>query len=164
MISQTLIEELKQQNIWLIYFKTITKNGNATKTPRSANNTATGADKAHADTLVTYDEAITAIKQYNADGVGLVIPEDYFVEMMLERFDTYIEYSPSGNGIHILGKLDKDKLPLFYDEKTDRYRLDNAYYYKNSKLNLKIYPGCATARFSTYTGNVIKDLPLYKRS
>ena len=53
MISQTLIEELKQQNIWLIYFKTITKNGNATKTPRSANNTATGADKAHADTLVT---------------------------------------------------------------------------------------------------------------
>lgn len=72
MISQTLIEELKQQNIWLIYFKTITKNGNATKTPRSANNTATGADKAHADTLVTYDEAITAIKQYNADGVGLV--------------------------------------------------------------------------------------------
>ena len=177
MISQTLIEELKQQNIWLTYFKTITKNGNATKTPRSANNTATGADKAHADTLVTYDEAITAIKQYNADGVGLVIPEDYFlldidhrelidpfVEMMLERFDTYTEYSPSGNGIHILGKLDKDKLPLFYDEKTDRYRLDNAYYYKNSKLNLEIYPGCATARFSTYTGNVIKDLPLYKRS
>ena len=79
MISQTLIEELKQQNIWLIYFKTITKNGNATKTPRSANNTATGADKAHTDTLVTYDEAITAIKQYNADGVGLVIPEDYFL-------------------------------------------------------------------------------------
>ncbi len=173
MVSQTLIEELKQQKIWLIYFKTITKNGNTTKSPRSAKNTATGADKAHADTLVTYDEAASAMKLYEADGVGLVIPEDYFlldidhrelsdpfVQMMLARFDTYTEYSPSGNGIHILGKLDKDRLPIYYDEKNARYRLDSAYYYKNSKLNLEIYPGCATARFSTFTGNVIKDLPL----
>lgn len=36
MVSQTLIEELKQQKIWIIYFKTITKNGNTTKSPRSA--------------------------------------------------------------------------------------------------------------------------------
>ena len=51
MVSQTLIEELKQQKIWFIYFKTITKNGNTTKSPRSAKNTATGADKAHTDAV-----------------------------------------------------------------------------------------------------------------
>ncbi len=79
MVSQTLIEELKQQKIWLIYFKTITKSGNTTKSPRSVKNTATGADKAHADTLATYDEAVSAMKLYKADGVGLVIPEDYFL-------------------------------------------------------------------------------------
>ena len=69
------------------------------------------------------------MKLYEADSVGLVITEDYFlldidhrklsdyfVQMMLEKFDTYTEYSPNGNDIHILGKLAKDKLPIYYDE------------------------------------------------
>lgn len=113
------------------------------------------------------------MKLYEADSVGLVITEDYFlldidhrklsdyfVQMMLEKFDTYTEYSPNGNDIHILGKLAKDKLPIYYDENSSRCRLGSAYYYKNSKPNLEIYPGCTTTRFSTFTGNAIKDLPL----
>lgn len=82
MVYQTLIEELKPQKIWLIYFKTI---GNTTKSPRSAKNTATGADKAHADTLATYDEAVSAMKLYEADGVGLVIPEDFLYVKKRDR-------------------------------------------------------------------------------
>ncbi len=68
------------------------------------------------------------------------------MQMMLARFDTYTEYSPSGNGIHILGKLNKDRLPIYYDEKNVRYRLEGAYYYKNSKLNLEIYPGLCNSK------------------
>lgn len=42
----------------------------ATKSPRSAKTTAIGADKSHADTLATYDEAVDTMKLYEADGAA----------------------------------------------------------------------------------------------
>lgn len=68
---------------------------------------------------MTYDNAILAKERINADGVGFILPKGYFfldidgrsvndafAKRLLKRFDTYAEYSVSGNGIHIYGKCD----------------------------------------------------------
>lgn len=84
---------------------------------------------------------------------------DPFVQMLLERFNSYTERSVSGKGIHIYGKCDFEKLPTYAD-KNGNPRLDKAYYMKNPNNHLELYVGGLTNRFAAYTGDVILNEPL----
>ena len=75
---------------------------------------------------MTYNETGKAKNEHNCDEMGFKIPEggffldidhkelsDPFVQMMLERFGSYAEYSVSGGGVHY-GKCDISRIPYLY--------------------------------------------------
>ena len=172
-MSEITIEELKQEKLWLVWNYMPGKNGKMTKVPFSAYGGATGTNEKYKDTLATFDEAYAAMQKCGASGVGFKIPEDmYFLDIdhkemsdpllqkLLNRHNSYTEYSPSGNGIHILGTCDSGKLPIVYDENKKRHVLSGEYYQKNPGNDVELYIGSITNRFATFTGNVIRDLPL----
>lgn len=163
--------ELKQQKLWFCW-NYEARSGKRTKVPVSAYGTPTGTNAPYAHTWVTYEEAVKASREHSYSGVGFKIPEGYFfldvdhkdlsdpyVRLLLERFDSYTEYSVSGGGIHIYGKCDIGRLPTFIDDK-GKLRLNKAYYMKNPHNDTELYCGGITNRFAVFTGNVIRDVPL----
>lgn len=165
------MQELKEQKIWFCWNYAMVKD-KKTKIPLSANGGATGTNDLYKSTWVTHGEALQVAKERGFSGVGFVIPEDYFfldidhktlsdplVLTLLKRFDSYAEYSISGNGIHIYGKCDISKLPTFIDKKGKR-RLQNQFYMKNSNNDIELYIGGLTNRFAVFTENIIEDKPL----
>lgn len=165
------MDELKTQKIWFCW-NYETRKGKKTKVPVSAYGTATGTNAAYEHTWATYDEATATAQQRGYNGVGFKIPDGYFfldidhrdvadpyVQLLLERFDSYTERSVSGGGIHIYGKCDTGRLPT-YTDKDGKLRLDKAYYTKNPNNDTELYSGALTNRFAVYTGDVIRDVPL----
>ena len=163
--------ELMQQKLWFCW-NYETRSGKRTKVPISAYGTPTGTNEPYAHTWVTYDEAVKAAREHGYSGVGFKIPKGYFfldvdhkdltdpyVQLLLERFDSYTEYSVSGGGIHIYGKCDIGRLPTYIDDK-GKPRLNKAYYMKNPHNDTELYCGGITNRFAVFTGNVIQDVPL----
>lgn len=165
------MQELMDMKIWFLWRKEI-DGDRINKIPFAACGGATGTNEKYRHTWVTHDEAVTAMKKQSAAGVGFVIPKGYFfldidhipltdsfVQMLLERFNSYTERSVSGGGIHIYGKCDLNNLPTYAD-KNGNLRLDKAYYMKNPNNNLELYVGGLTNRFAAFTGDVILDEPL----
>lgn len=150
------MDDLKQRPLWFLWMYKA-KGGKPTKVPFAADGCQTGTDKAHEDTWVPYAKAVDAQKKYPGSGIGLKIPEgfflldkdhvdmdDPFVKLLLSRFGSYAEISPSGNGLHILGRYDLTKLPIYYEESRRRFVLDGDFYQKNSKIGLELYLGDVT--------------------
>lgn len=165
------MQELKNLPIWFLWRKEM-DGDRINKVPFAAGGGATGTNDKYRHTWVTYEEAVTAAKMVGAAGVGFVIPEGYFfldidhadeddprVQTMLSRFDSYAEYSVSGNGLHIYGKVDLRKLPIAPD-KNGKPRLDKQFYMKNPNNGIELYIGGLTNRFAVFTGNAVVDLPL----
>ena len=166
------MQELKQMKIWLLWKWGKDRNGKPTKVPFSAQGGATGTDKGHSSTWITYEDFMVAMQKHHAAGVGFVIPEGYFfldidhmeltdsfVQTMLNRYNSYTEYSQSGNGVHIYGKINISKIPTFTDDK-GKLRLDKQFYMKSPHNNTELYIGGITNRFACFTGNTILDTPL----
>ena len=112
------------------------------------------------------------MRERGSAGVGFKIPKGYFfldidhkelndpfVQMMLKRFNSYTEYSQSGNGIHIYGKVDIASIPTYIDDK-GKEKLDRQFYMKNPHNDTEQYFGGLTNRFACYTGSVILDTAL----
>ena len=168
---QNLLSTLKHMKIWLCWnFKT--NNHKKAKHPISALGEPTGTNEKYKNTLVTYEEAVKSATENNYDGVGFVIPEGYFfldidhrqlndpfVIELLERYDSYVERSISGDGLHIYGKCNIEKLPTIKDT-NGNLKLDPKYYLKNPNNGIELYIGKVTNRFAVFTENVIKDKPL----
>ena len=165
------MDELKTQKLWFCW-NYETRKGKKTKVPVSAFGTATGTNAAYEHTWVTYDEASAAAQEHGNSGVGFKIPDGYFfldidhkdvtdpyVQLLLERFDSYTERSVSGGGIHIYGKCDASRIPT-YTDKDGKLWLDKTYYTKNPNNETELYSGALTNRFAVYTGDVIRDVPL----
>lgn len=165
------MQELKNLPIWFLWRKEM-DGDRINKVPFAAGGGATGTNDKYRHTWVTYEEAVAAAKMVGAAGVGFVIPEGYFfldidhtdeddprVQTMLSRFDSYAEYSVSGNGLHIYGKVDLQKLPIAPD-KNGKPRLDKQFYMKNPNNGIELYIGGLTNRFAVFTGNAVVDLPL----
>ena len=165
------MDELKARKIWFCWCYE-TRNSKRTKVPISAYGTPTGTNAPYAHTWVTHSDAVESVKEHGYDGVGFKIPEGYFfldidhrdlsdpyVQLLLERFGSYTEYSVSGGGVHIYGKCDISRIPTYMDGKGKR-RLDKAFYMKNPHNQTELYCGGITNRFAVYTGNVIRDVPL----
>ena len=164
------MEELKKQKIWICWNYVEDEDGKITKKPISFKNTATGTNEEYQKTWCTYEEAETAVKKYSFDGIGFVIPKDYFgididkrsfeddiTKDILSRFDmTYAEKSPSGEGLHTIGKVNLTKIP----KNADGTKVNEKYYQKNSHNKIECYIGGLTNRFFTYTGDVIQDKPI----
>lgn len=162
-IKRTTIEELKQKKIWLCWNYDEEKR----KIPKSYKNTTIGTDEKYRKTLCTYDEAKSAKEKYGFDGIGFVIPKGYFgididkrdleddiTKDILSSFDfTYAEKSPSGEGLHIIGKVDLTNIP----KNADETKLNEKYYQKNPHKKIECYIGGLTNRFFTFTENVIID-------
>lgn len=163
--------ELKNQKIWFCWnYKK--RNGKLTKVPISVYGTPTGTNAPYEHSWVRYEEAKRAADERGYDGVGFKIPDGYFfldidnkdisdpyVQLILDRFDSYAEFSVSGKGIHIYGKADTSRLPTYAD-KEGKLTLDKAFYTKNPNNNTELYCGALTNRFAVFTGNIIRDVPL----
>ena len=167
------VEELKDKNLWFLWSAKPGKNGKVTKVPFAANGGATGTDDAHKGTWVSFDDAESARNQFRASWLGLKIPKGFFLldidhkdisdpfaQLMLSRFSSYAEVSPSGKGIHIIGQCDITKLPLHFDDRRKKLVLDSEYYQKRSDIGLELYIGDITNRYGTFTGNTINSLPI----
>jgi len=165
------LEELKTQKIWICWHYVV-EEGKRKKKPISAHGTAVGTDEKYRHAWVTYDEAVAAAKENGYEGVGFIIPEGYvfvdidhraleddFVQVRQRRFNTYMEYSVSGEGFHFYGKCDTEKLPIVLDKKGKR-KLDKTFYMKNPRNGMEIYIGGLTNRFAVFTGNAVEDVPL----
>ena len=167
------VDELKDKKLWFLWSAKPGKNGKVTKVPFAANGGATGTDDAHKGTWVSFDDAESARNQFQASGLGLKIPKGFFLldidhkdisdpfaQLMLSRFSSYAEVSPSGKGIHIIGQCDITKLPVHFDDRRKRLVLDSEYYQKRSDIGLELYIGDITNRYGTFTGNTINSLPI----
>ena len=109
--------------IW-VCFTLIEKNGRTEKNPISAYGTETGSDAAHAHSWVNYDEAVRAMNEKGYNAVGFALPynmffldmdhmgvNDPFVQIRLDRLNTYAESSVSGTGIHAYGLMNAVRIP-----------------------------------------------------
>ncbi len=167
------MRELMDMKIWVLW-EWYWDKGQRKKKPFAASGESVGTDETYRWAWVTYAEAAAAIKNFpdRAAGLGFVIPKGYFfldidhrpkedalVQTMLRRFDSYAEYSVSGNGTHIYGKCDLSQIPTYRD-KGGKLRLDRQFYMKNPHNSVELYIGGVTNRFAAFTGNVINDAPL----
>ena len=160
------MESIKQLQRWICW-NAVKKNGRTTKVPCAANGGATGTNETYAHTWVTYDEAAVARALHGYTGVGFVIPGDMFfldkdhvdldapeVKQLLAMFPTYAEASFSGDGVHIYGRCDMERLPVADG------KLDKRYYTKNPNNGLEVYIGALTNRFAAFTGKIMQDAPI----
>lgn len=133
-------EELKQDPSWVLYRK---------KQPYQVNRQRAATD--NPNTWTTFEAAVEAYEQDDFfDGAGFVfhdgnpyagadfddMTEDQVSEWM-DRFDSYVERSPSGNGFHIIIKAE---LPKGTKRKAG-----------------ELY---SSGRFFTMTGDVVRDTPV----
>ena len=169
---EDFMAELKELRIWFPWVWKPTKSGKPSKKPIAATGGPTGTTEDWSHTWVTYDEAAAATESLHAAGVGFKIPEGYFfldadhysledpfIQLLLERFNSYTERSVSGGGIHIYGKCDFGQLPITTD-KNGKKKVDSTYYVKNPNNDLELYIGGLTNRFAVYTGDVVWEQPL----
>lgn len=154
------LEELKNQKQWINW----NYNGNK-KIPISFRNQKTGTNTEYQNTWGTYKQAQN---NKNANGIGLIFTDgicgididkrdlnDTITQDIFNIMNTYTEYSPSGNGFHILFTIDINKLPT---------NLLERYYQKNPHNLIECYLSELTNRFFTFTGNVIIDKPINERT
>lgn len=164
--------ELMEMSIWLLWRWEVVY-GNKTKKPFAASGGSSGPNAKYRSTRVTYEEAVKAVKERNAPGIGFVIPEGYFfldidhedltdplARTLLDRFCSYTERSVSGTGLHIYGKCDLSQMPTMVDKKGETRFDSKQYYMKNPQNGLELYVGGLTNRFAVYTGNMVIDKPL----
>lgn len=155
-------EELKSRFQWVMW-RFEDRNGKATKVPyidygvmAQSNNTA----------WKTFEGAVYLSQEGNFDGIGFMFSkeDDYigididhcvengkpneFAQSVIDALDSYTEFSPSGEGIHIIVK---GSLP---DKISGTGR-------KSAKHGLEIY---RYGRYFTFTGNRENSNDIYERS
>lgn len=136
-----------------------------TKVPLSFKNQKTGANIQYQNTWGTFQQVKSNTK---ADGIGLVLTNgvcgididkrelnDLIVQDIFNLMDTYTEYSPSGNGFHLLFTVDTTKISE---------DLLSKYYQKNPHNKIECYISGLTNRFFTFTENVIIDKAINERT
>ncbi len=154
------IQDLKNNKQWVNWnYK------GTTKVPLSSKNQRTGTNKQYQNTWATFEQVKANTK---ANGIGLILTNgvcgididkrdlnDSTTQDIFELMDTYTEYSPSGNGFHLLFTVDMNKIPN---------ALHSQYYQKNPHNKIECYISDLTNRYFTFTENVIIDKPINERT
>lgn len=142
------------------------RNGRRTKLPFNPS-TGTSAKSNSPATFVDFQTAVRMSHAYDGIGIGIfdgisAIDLDHCVTdsgcliepaaTIVELMHSYTEYSPSGDGLHILFQTDG----FVYD--TQRF------YIMNHDHGLEVYVAGATNKYLTVTGNRANDYPFGDRS
>ncbi len=151
--------ELRDNGLFCLWKREV-HGGRVTKIPYKTNGyRAKSTVKAD---FTDFETAMRCVKNYNGIGLGIfdgfcAVDIDHCVkdgvlsdlaQEIVNTFNSYTEYSPSGEGVRIIFKAQGFK----YDKKR--------YYINNHKLGLEIYVSGCTSKYVTLTGNVIKNLPV----
>ena len=144
------------------------REGKRTKVPYSPGGGRASSNKSH--TFGSFQKAEALLKRrpgrYDGLGIGLFddlvgIDIDHCVKdgqlsplarEIVERVGSYAEFSPSGEGVHILCHAPG----LTFDKE--------AYYLKNQRNGVEVYAAGHTNRYLTLTGNAINDEDINERS
>jgi putative DNA primase/helicase len=159
MVNSKNIPQYLKENASFCNWRYETRDGRLTKVPYNPK-TGTRASVKDNNTFADYETAIEKVNNYDGigikvDGKIIAIDLDHCIENnnlcswasdIVSHFDnTYIETSPSGNGLRIILLA-----PNGY-----KYDKDN-YYIK--KGDVEVYVAGATNSFVTITGNAIQEL------
>lgn len=150
--------EIRAYDAWVVWrYEQRDGSSKPTKLPYSPR-TKTLANVTNAFSWASYDEAIAAFNEGGFDGIGFVLSDNdpyAFIdlddtkgdqaafskqEQIFERFDSYSELSPSGNGLHIIVKASIPK--------------------GRRREQIEVY---SSARYMTMTGKVVRDAPINER-
>lgn len=148
-------EVLKKQNRWVCH--------NSKKEPINAK-TGGLASATNKSSWSSFVEAVTGMQKHNLPGLGFMLGDGFVgvdidgcalngeicqgAKEVIDKFQSYAEFSPSGTGIHIICKGKKP----------------------GNKCKAKLLPGAKAVelydkdRYFTVTGNVIKDLGIEERT
>lgn len=155
--------ELKLTNQWVLWKSTV-REGKKTKVPFQSDGTM--AQSNNRRTWSTFQSIVHRYNQGGYDGIGFMFSKDdpfvgidldhcvnegavtELAEDVIEIVQSYTEYSPSGEGIHIIAK---GKLPL-KGPGTGR---------KNPGIGLEVY---RHGRYFTFTGDSLGEVPIVNRS
>ncbi|WP_374989118.1 phage/plasmid primase, P4 family [Priestia megaterium] len=155
--------ELKNTPHWILW-RSEKRDGKPTKVPYQINGEL--AQSNNKRTWSTFPTIIKFYEQGEYDGIGFMFSKDdpfvgvdidrcvsegaltELAEDVIETIQSYTEYSPSGEGIHIIAK---GKLPL-KGPGTGR---------KNPSIGLEIY---RHGRYFTFTGNSLGKTPVEERT
>ena len=135
------------------------KDGRRTKVPKTVS--GYNANSKNLKQFCGLDEVAEKVSEYDGICIALAgglsaIDIDHCVEdgklsgmaaEIIEKVNSYTEYSPSGKGIRIIGKTDG----FIYDQ--------DKYYVNNRKLGLEVYAS-RDVGIMTITGNAIREVPL----
>ena len=163
------MQELKRKSTWLVWKYETSEDGKKKKIPMKPYGLGRcGTDAKFTKDWTVFSKAAEARAERHMEGVGFVIPKGYgvvdidhmddrqpYVKGAFELFPSYCEKSPSGQGVHIIFKVDPDKIP-FADGKFDK----STYYMKNPHTGVEIYLGGFTNRYMTFTENAVNELPV----
>lgn len=154
--TQNLPAALKESALFCVWKKE-ERGGKPTKIPY---NPITGgrAQSNNKATFAPFQTAAAVMGNYDGLGIGIfgglcAIDIDHCIkdgkpsEMatnIISTMDSYTEYSPSGNGVHIYFTVPEG---LRYDK--------TKYYINNQKSGLEVYISGATQKYVTVTGNAI---------
>jgi putative DNA primase/helicase len=160
---QNIPTELKNTPHWILW-RSEKRDGKPTKVPYQIS-----GEMAQSNNKRSWSTFPTVVKFYEKggyDGIGFMFSKDdpfvgididhcvnegaltELAEDVIETVQSYTEYSPSGDGIHIIAK---GKLPL-KGPGTGR---------KNPSLGLEVY---RHGRYFTFTGNSLGDVPVEERT
>ncbi|MGM2787488.1 phage/plasmid primase, P4 family [Bacillus cereus group sp. Bce018] len=155
--------ELKNTPHWILWRSEV-RNGKKTKVPYQINGEM--AQSNNKRSWSTFPTIIKFYEQGDYDGIGFMFSKDdpfigididhciqegaltSLAEDVIETVNSYTEYSPSGDGIHIIAK---GKLPL-KGPGTGR---------KNVDLGLEVY---RHGRYFTFTGDCLDQVPVEDRT
>lgn len=162
---------LQQEKRWCLWRRETRKDGTPSKVPYNADGKRAKSD----DPRTWIDFQLAQMMNGDGyDGIGLFFSgdvcgidvdgdhggsgahNDLEAEVLTLFNGTYAERSPSGTGLHILFRVDKNRVPhvtMTAKDGTQVTKLDPAYYLKNPANGLEFYAGGLTNRFFTFTGN-----------
>lgn len=160
---EKLPQELKERGSFCLW-KYEERDGRMTKVPYQTSGLR--ADSTNKATFTDYATAISLRDRYDGIGIGVfddicAIDIDHCIEDgtlsamaedIINRMNSYTEYSPSGTGVRILFKA---SLPSYDKER---------YYINNRNIGLEVYVAGYTSRFVTVTGNAISGTGIEDRT
>ena len=160
---EKLPQELKEQGFFCLW-RYEERDGRMTKVPYQINGFK--GDSTNRAAFTDFDTATSYIAGYDGIGIGVfddicAIDIDHCVENgkltvmaedIINRMDSYTEYSPSGTGVRILFKASL----LSYDKER--------YYINNRSIGLEVYVSGYTSRFVTVTGNALSGTDIENRT
>jgi len=170
------MNDLEKLPIWVCW-KRDPERGKIPISPKTGGN----AQSNNPGTWTTYEQAEAASAKY--DGIGFMFTDgicgididsingdpaqEQRAQDIIAHMDTYTEYSPSGNGYHIIFRCDVSKVP---QEKVKNAKgvyvnkLLPLYHQKNVKTNIECYISGLTNRYFTYTGEAVNDMDVEDRT